>query len=369
MSRRPAIATALQDRAGEAITSPVADPKSRRTVALVGPHGQVTEEGLRDAPGGIPAGIELFSCAEAPSADRLGEIEGLISNAWLPEPGQMPRLRWVQTLNAGHENLPDALVSAPGVEVCHGSGPAAVPIAEWTLGAMLFFAHRFRRILIHERGRSWHKNRQAEMSASVLHGTTVGIVGYGAIGRQVGRLCHMLGMRVMATLGRAGKRQQLTYRTPGTGDPDGELPDRWVGFAELHDALADLDFIVLALRLDERTAWLVDDAFLSRCKPQAVLVNMARGGLVDELALARALAAGRIGGAALDVFNIEPLPADDPLRDVPNVLLSPHCSPESPFFQTEIRNMVAENLRRFAAGEPLLNVIRPHTRADMAGPT
>ena len=330
-------------------------------VALVDPHGQVTEPALRDALGGIPAGIELFSCAEAPPAERLHEIEGLISNSWLPEPGQMPRLRWVQTLNAGHENLPDELVTAPGVEVCHGSGPAAVPIAEWTLGAMLFFAHRFRRILIHEHNRTWHRDRKAEMSASVLHGTTVGVVGYGAIGRQVGRLCGLLGMRVVATLGRAGKRQQLTYRTPGTGDPDGELPDRWVGFDELQDTLADLDFIVLALRLDERTERLVDAAFLQRCKPSAVIVNMARGGLVDEAALASALSAGRIGGAALDVFNAEPLPADAPLRDAPNLLLSPHCSPESPFFQTEIRNMVADNLRRFAAGEPLVNVIHPRT--------
>ena len=80
---------------------------------------------------------------------------------------------------------------------------------------------------------------------------------------------------------------------------------------------------------------------------------------MDQTALAGALAAGHIGGAALDVFETEPLPADDPLRDAPNVLLSPHCSPESTFFQAEIRNMVAENLRRFATGEPLLNVIRP----------
>ena len=353
------MAMALQHATAKAITSPVSDPRPGRTVALVGPHGQVTEPGLRDAPGGIPQSIELFTCAEAPPADRNGEIEGLISNSWLPEPGQMPRLRWVQTLNAGHENLPDALVSAPGVEVCHGSGPAAVPIAEWTLGAMLFFAHRFRRILAHEKDRTWHRDRAAEMSASVLHGRTVGILGYGAIGRQVGRLCRMLGMRVVATLGRSGKRQQLTYRTPGTGDPEGELPDRWVGWDALHDALGDLDFIVLALRLDARTDRLVDAEFLKRCKPQAVLVNMARGGLVDQTALAGALAAGHIGGAALDVFETEPLPADDPLRDAPNVLLSPHCSPESTFFQAEIRNMVAENLRRFATGEPLLNVIRP----------
>ena len=335
---------------------------SPRLVAIISPHQQITEASIRDALGGIPAGVELRTFADALPDGLLPEIEGLISNSWLPEPDRTPRLRWVQTLNAGHEGLPEALVSAPGVEVCHGSGPAAVPIAEWTLAAMLFFAHRFRRILAHEKDRTWHRDRAAEMSASVLHGKTVGILGYGAIGRQVGRLCRMLGMRVVATLGRAGKRQQLTYRTPGTGDPEGDLPDRWVGWDALQDALGDLDFIVLALRLDHRTDRLVDTEFLKRCKPQAVLVNMARGGLVDQTALAGALAAGRIGGAALDVFATEPLPADDPLRDAPNVLLSPHCSPESPFFQAEIRNMVAENLRRFAAGEPLVNVIRPRGR-------
>ena len=335
---------------------------SPRLVALINPHHQISEAGIRDSLGGLPAGVELREFADTPPDGLLPEIEGLISNSWLPEPERAPRLRWVQTLNAGHEDLPEALVSAPGVEVCHGSGPAAVPIAEWTLAAMLFFAHRFRRILAHERERTWHRDRAAEMSASVLHGKTVGIVGYGAIGRQVGRLCSMLGMRVVATLGRAGKRQQLTYRTPGTGDPEGELPERWVGWDALHDALGDLDFIVLSLRLDGQTDRLVDAAFLERCKSQAVLVNMARGGLVDQTALAGALAAGRIGGAALDVFQTEPLPADDPLRDAPNLLLSPHCSPESPFFQAEICNMVAENLRRFGAGEPLLNVIRPRAR-------
>ena len=336
-----------------------APPRSSRLVALLNPRHRISEDGIRDALDGIPAGVHLRTFADAPPDALLPEIEGLISNAWLPEPARTPRLRWVQTLNAGHEDLPDALVSAPGVEACHGSGPAAVPIAEWTLGAMLFFAHRFRRILAHEQGRTWHRDRAAEMSASVLHGRTVGILGYGAIGRQVGRLCRMLGMRVVATLGRGGRRQQLTYRTPGTGDPEGELPVRWIEWDALHDALGDLDFIVLALRLDARTERLVDDAFLQRCMPQAVLVNMARGGLVDQAALAGALTAGRIGGAALDVFATEPLPADDPLRDAPNLLLSPHCSPESSFFQDEIANMVAENLRRFGAGEPLLNVIRP----------
>ena len=334
--------------------------RSPRLVALIDPHRQFTDAGLGDPLGNVP-GVEVRAFGDAPPAGLLPAIEGLISNGWLPEPRLTPRLRWVQTLNAGHEDLPDALVSAPGVAVCHGSGPAAVPIAEWTLGAMLFFAHRFRRILHHEQDRTWHRDRRAEMSAAVLHGRTVGIVGYGAIGRQVGRLCHLLGMRVTATLGRTGKRQQLTYRTPGTGDPEGELPDRWIAFESLPETLRELDYVVLAVRLDERTERLVDAAFLRRCKPQAVLVNMARGGLVDEAALAEALSAGRIGGAALDVFRTEPLPADDPLRDAPNLLLSPHCSPESPFFQAEIRNMVGENLRRFGAGEPLLNVIRPRT--------
>ena len=176
----------------------------------------------------------------------------------------------MQTLNAGHENLPDPLVSAPGVEVCHGSGPAAVPIAEWTLGAMLFFAHRFRRILAHETARTWHRDRAAEMSASVLHGRTVGILGYGAIGRQVGRLCHLLGMPVVATLGRAGKRSNSPTGRPGTGDPEGEFPARWVGWDALPDALGEMDFIVLALRwtarrIDWSTPDSCSDARRTRC--------------------------------------------------------------------------------------------------------
>jgi phosphoglycerate dehydrogenase-like enzyme len=166
-------------------------------------------------------------------------------------------------------------------------------------------------------------------------------------------------MTVVASRGRGGAVQQPTYTTAGTGDPKGAIPARWFALDDVATQLPEFDYVVLALRLDATTEHLVDPAFLRACKPSAVVVNMARGGLVDEAALGAALAAGEIGGAALDVFQTEPLPAEHPLRDAPNLLISPHCSPESPFFQREINNMVAANLRRFAAGETLLNVIRP----------
>ena len=154
-------------------------PELRRHTLVVGEAKFELIDGQRYVIGRDPA-CELRTFADAPPDGLLPAIEGLISSGWLPDPARAPRLRWVQTLNAGHEDLPDALVSDPNVEVCHGSGPAAVPIAEWTLAAMLFFGHRFRRILAHERDRTWHRARAAEMSASVLHDRTVGILGYGA---------------------------------------------------------------------------------------------------------------------------------------------------------------------------------------------
>ena len=332
---------------------------SRRLVALINPRNQISETGIRNALGQIPPNVDLRSFSDAPPQSIFPEVEGIITNSWLPKPAQFPRLAWVQTLNAGHDDLPDELLSDPKIDVCHGSGPAAVPIAEWTLASMLFFAHRFRRILSHEENRTWHHDRAAEMSASVLHGKKIGILGYGAIGRQVARLCQIFKMEILATLGREGRRQQPTYRTPGTGDPDGNLPDEWVTWKNLYGELSKLDFIVLALRLDGHTGYLVNDDFLRHCNSQAILLNVARGGLVDQDALATALKRRQIGGAALDVFVTDPLPEDDPLRDSPNLLISPHCSPESSFFQEQIASMVAENLRLFGAHKRLLNIILP----------
>ena len=304
----------------------------------------------------LPAGVELVLSKSLKEMPRAAELEGVIGY-WQPTESDAPRLRWIHWPNAGVEDVPEHMLESRQWQLTHGGGPGAVPIGEWTLGVMLFFSHRFRDILRYEHDRSWHVNRGRDMSFRPLRDATVGIMGYGAIGREIGRLCKSFGMKVHASLGFHGKQQYPTYRTPGTGDPDGVIPDKWYEYSDLTKVLPEWDYVVLCQRVTEKTKHIIDSETLKCFKPSGVLINIARGALIDEAALIDALKAGRLGGAALDVFETEPLPADDPLRDAPNILISPHCSPESPYYRDEIYASIAENLRRFASGEQLLNVV------------
>jgi len=305
---------------------------------------------------GAPPNVELIGAFPPEEVPDKSGIDGCIGY-WFPTEEEAPRLRWIHCPNAGFDDLPAHVLRSKQWTLTHGGGTGAVPIAEWTLASMLFFAHRFRTILQYESERTWHKNRAVELSGSVLHGATAGIIGYGAIGRQVARLCKAFGMEVHASLGSTGKTQRPTYRTEGTGDPDGILPDFWFGMEEFLDVLPRWDYVILYARVTSGNENLICAESLRRFKRSAVLINASRGALIDENALSAALKEGLLGGAALDVFKTEPLPADDPLRDAPNLLLSPHCSPEGHWYQGEIRASMKEGIRRFAAGEQLLNVV------------
>jgi phosphoglycerate dehydrogenase-like enzyme len=324
-------------------------------VGVVSRNYQATMEALgRD----LPPNVRLIGATTGDALDQADEIEALIGGVWFPTECQAPKLRWIHLFNAGFEDLPDHTRASRQWQITHGGGPSAVAIAEWTLAAMLFFTHRFRDILRYEQERSWWTNRVADMTSSVLRGKTVGFLGYGAIARETARLCKAFGMQIQASLPQHGKAQLPTYRTPGTGDPEGNLPDVWFAREDLCRVLPEWDYIVLGLRVDDSTRHILCAETLRCARPTAIVINAARGALVEEQDLLEALRYGQIGGAALDVFETEPLPPDHPLRDAPNVLISPHCSPESAFFREEIMNCLRANLHRFAQGEPLLNVIQ-----------
>lgn len=304
----------------------------------------------------LPVDVELIGVSSPEELADPSDIDGTIGY-WFPTEEEAPKVRWIHCPNAGFDDIPAYVRGSSQWRFTHGGGPGAVPIAEWTLASMLFFAHRFRKILQHEADRSWYKDRMSEMAGTPLRGATAGIVGYGAIGREVARLCKSFGMNVHASLGANGKVQRPTYRTEGTGDPEGVLPDRWFEMDELFDVLPEWDYVILYLRVTDRTRQLINSDTLKHMKRSAILINAARGTLVDEGALVEALREGVIGGAALDVFETEPLPKDHPLRDAPNILISPHCSPESDYYRSEMYTFLRSNIRRFADRQPLLNVV------------
>ena len=308
----------------------------------------------------LPPNVELVSAPTIDELKELAQVEGIIgfsNRTPYPTESEAPNLRWLHFRNAGVERLPPELLNSTQWQITHMSGPAAVPIAEWIIGVMIHFAHQFPCLLEAQRRRAWPWPELRELPFAALRGATVGILGYGAIGRETARLCKAFGMSVHASLDFHGKPQHPTYLTPGTGDPDGAIPDDWYEYDDLERELPQWDYIVLGLRVTDETRHIINARTLACCKPTAVLINPARGALVDETALIEALGAGRLGGAALDVFEHEPLTTDHPLRDAPNVFLSPHCAGRSDLLYDQMNACTKENLHRFAAGEPLLNVV------------
>jgi phosphoglycerate dehydrogenase-like enzyme len=151
--------------------------------------------------------------------------------------------------------------------------------------------------------------------------------------------------------------EDSSFRLEGTGDPNADIPDRIYPIAALHSFLKECDVVVLAAPLTKETANLIDAQALKAMRKDSLLINVSRGGVVAEDALAKALREGAIGGAALDVFQEEPLPPDSPLWELPNVILSPHVSGFTPAYDDRATDLFAENLRRFIVGEALMNVV------------
>ncbi len=290
------------------------------------------------------------------------DIEVLLATHAPSEPERMPRLRWIASVGAGVEGILARHPERRGIVVTNGSGLHVVAMGEYVLAAMLQASQRIPMRLDDQRARHWPEWRSTEWLAAAgtrLRGKTLGVVGYGSVGREVARLARCLGMRVLAVKADPLELGDHGYREGGTGDPAGVIPERMVGLDGIGDVLAGSDFVVVAVPLTERTQGLIDAAFLGRMRPTAWLINVGRGGHADEAALRDALRERRIAGAVLDVFNDEPLPPSSAFWGLPNVIVTPHVAgvagPET--FWPEAARLLAENLRRYASGEPLLNVV------------
>jgi phosphoglycerate dehydrogenase-like enzyme len=271
-------------------------------------------------------------------------------------PDLAPGLKWLQLHSAGADHILDYPIMTSDVAVTTASGIHATPIAEYVLASML--AHRWRVPMWTncQREGKWPSGRWNLYARPELRGSTLGIIGYGSIGREVGRLGRAFGMRVLA-LRRSQGRADRGYAIPHTGDPEGELPERFYPPEALHEMLEECDYVVIALPLTPGTTHLVGEAELRAMKPTSYLINIARGPIVDEAALVRTLREGWIAGAGLDVFEQEPLPPDNPLWELENALLSPHVAGFTPRYDERAAALFAQNLSRYLADEPLLNLV------------
>lgn len=306
---------------------------------LLGACDIVLIEDLVRDPGGVAgavAGAEVVMVPWMIAPELLRQVLGVST------------LRWVHTMTAGVEYVVRALseralrerapLSGETIVITNAAGIFDVPIAEMVLSWILAIAKRLPDFIAQQRAHQWHLLRLREASD-----LTVGIVGLGSIGAEIARRCHAVGMRVLAT------RRHIDRGAP--------FVDQLLTPEDLSELLAASDVVVVAVPLTPETRGLIDAGALRQMRRDAWLINIARGAIVDQAALVDALAQGWIGGAALDVFEEEPLPATSPLWDLPNVLITPHNSWSTPHFRRREAELFLDNLERFLRGEALRNVV------------
>jgi len=270
-----------------------------------------------------------------------------------------PGLRWIQLLSAGADHAIGAPLKAGKITFTTTSGIHATPIAEYTLASMLGYAHRFHLTLRAQTKHEWMRSGRFMATVDEIRGQTLGIIGYGSIGRETARLAQAFGMKVLALKRDPKVRSDPGWCPAGLGDPAGAIPERFFGPDECAEILRESDYVSVTLPLTEETRKFIGARELGAMKPNAYLVNIGRGGVIDEHAMAEALKAGRIGGAGLDVFEHEPLEASSPLWELENVILTPHMSGANRGYMDKACELFVENLKRFTSNRPLLNVVDP----------
>ncbi len=287
------------------------------------------------------------------------EIEVLLTFTTPFELSMAPNLRWVQAQSAGIDMMYNTPIWRSEIAITSANGVHSVQIAEYVLGMLLSLVHHFPAAYRLQSEARWPgMQEKSTFTTRELRDKTLGILGYGAIGREVARLASAFGMRVLATR-RTGRPAAFDgWTLPGTGDPDGSIPARFYDLNELHEMLPACDMLVLALPLSAQTRHLIGQAEFALMRPHVFLVNIGRGPLIDHDALVEALREKRIRGAALDVTEPEPLPADSPLWHMENAIITPHISGLSAYYYERLVELFAENLRRYLAGEPLLNLVQ-----------
>jgi phosphoglycerate dehydrogenase-like enzyme len=252
-----------------------------------------------------------------------------------------PNLRWIHSRSVGLErSLFPELINSP-VILTNGVGVFSSSLGEFALGAILYFAKDFRRMVRNQLEGVWE-----QFDVLPVSGQTVGIVGYGDIGRAVAARVRTLGMSVLAL-----KRHALS---PGQEE---KLVDQVYTPDRRLEMLSRCDYVVVATPLTDETRGMIGEPEFAAMKSTAVVINVGRGPVINEAAMIRALSANRIKGAALDVFDQEPLPAGHPFYKLENVLLSPHCADHTPDWLENAARLFLDQFARYRAGQTLLNVV------------
>lgn len=287
--------------------------------------------------------IELLQVDASGAGDDLADADAAVR--WdLDADGiravldRAPSLRWLHSPGAGVERWPLDILAERNITLTNGAGVFAIPIAEWVLTTMLTIVKNSYAVRESQQAHRWAR----ELPAEELYGKTLLVLGAGGIGREIIKRADAFGMRIWAS-NRSGRAVEGAERVV--------QDDGW------RDLLPESDFVVSTLPMTPATATMISAPELATFKPGAWLLNVGRGATIDEDALVQALRNGVLGGAALDAWTTEPLPADSPAWSLPNMIVSPHMSGSSSAGRTRGLRLFVDNLLRFSAGEPLTNVV------------
>lgn len=307
----------------------------------------------------LPNDVVLHMCAgDSASLDAAitNEIEVIITDP-MPTTASSDRwgnVGWVQLMSAGIEQALGHPLYRDRTAIASAAGITAVHIAEFVVGRILFHTRNLVRIVADQHAHIW--GDRVALAGHSLRGLHAVIVGYGGVGRETARLLHAFGMSVTAVT-RDGERRPYAGFVPyqGFGDPNGVLPESIVPTSELGTAVNSADVIILAVPLTPETRGILNSAVLDSSNPNAILINVARGGVVNTGDLLNALDRGRIAHAYLDVFEHEPLSPASPLWDHPRVSITPHMAGVMPDTAEKLEALFLANLQRFRAGKRLIN--------------
>ncbi|KAF2674239.1 D-3-phosphoglycerate dehydrogenase [Microthyrium microscopicum] len=300
------------------------------------------------------------------SPDLFKDKTILFTTAVLPsEPSAAPHLKYVHLFSAGVDRiLKHPLFLESNIPFSNCSGVHGPQISEWVIMTLLIHGHKYLPMYDAQKERKWSRN--FSNGTRDLVGQRIGILGYGAIGRQVAHITKAMGMEVLAYTATPKdtpeSRADHGYFVPGIGDPDGSIPSEWFSGLDkpsLHKFLSqNLDVLIVSVPLTPDTHHFLSSAeFDILGKNPPLISNIARGPIIDQPALIKALEDGRVGSAALDVTDPEPLPADDPLWVAPNTIITPHISGASTAYIERAFQVFERNLENIEKGQPLINII------------
>ena len=271
---------------------------------------------------------------------------------------EMSALKFIQVSSAGYAQLYALDLVRRGIRACNARGVYDTTIAEWSMAMMVNLARDLRGMIRNQERGHWER---APRFATEIRGRTVGIWGYGGIGRETARLAKTLGLTVNVLVRRGIGSRDGAYRVPGTGDPDGKLPDRVFITGQEQEFLRELDFLILSMPHTPANTGIIGERELRAMKPGAFLLNPARGPLIQEAALLKALEEKWFAGAALDTHFHYPMPPEHPLWRLPNVIMTPHISGSEmgPHFVDRMWDIVLHNAQNLLTGKPLWNELSP----------